>query len=103
MSDIKIPEGFKKTDVEITFSLNEFEIFKKHILRLLLRDYYVFYSSKKYSCFYTICFYCKPSQESSLTYRLGCYNQTMLDFNTKDSIVNSDHVVDENYIESCLI
>jgi hypothetical protein len=103
MSNSKIPTGFKKMDIEITMSQNEFDVFKKHILRLLLRDYYVLYSVKKYSSFYKVFFYCQPSVESSLTYRIGCYNQAMFQYYTQEDIIKSEHVVHENYIESCLI
>ena len=103
MSNNKIPTGFKKMDIEITMNPNEFDIFKKHILRLLLRDYHVFYSIKTYSSFCKVLFYCQPNVEASLTYRIGCYNQTMFEYYTKEDIIKSNHIVNENYIETYLI
>ena len=103
MNRNKIPTGFKKMDIEITYEPKQFEVFKNAILRLLLRDYHVFYSAKKYSSFYKVFFYCQPSVEASLTYRLGVYNQTMFNYHSNYEIITSDHVVGENYIEDYLL
>ena len=95
---MELPEGYEKMELELIMTPKELEIFKKHILRMLLRDFYIFYSVKQYDGYCKLYFYCNPMYEMSLTYRIGCYNQTMLNYYNEKEITKSDHVVSEDYI-----
>ena len=97
---MELPDDFKKMELEIMlFSDKQFNAFRKQILRLLLRDYYVFYSFKKYKGYYRLFFYCRPNDESALTYRIGVYNQTMFNYHKPSDIIKSDHIVSKDYVE----
>lgn len=96
-----IPNGFKEMGLVLTFNKKQVEIWEQQILRLIIRDYYLFYTKinkfKDDSDFIELRFFCRPKNESSITYHLGCYAQAMFGFYTKKQIIECDHTIPRNY------
>ncbi len=95
-----IPRGLKKSEFELTLhNKAEKNIFEKHILKMLLRDFVVMYSIEDYDSYFKVYFYCYPNAELQLIYTLGCYNQSMFGYYKKSSITESSHALSKNYLE----
>lgn len=97
-----IPDGFKKMDLILTFENKLVETIEMKIIHHLVRDYYIFYSKipkfdgKTWTEFH---FYCRPKDETSIAYRIGCYAQALVEFYTKKSFENAIHTVPEKFPE----
>lgn len=82
----EIPKGFKKMDLELTFTSDKIEHFEQTVLYFLVRDYYIFYTkNKKFGKdeFVELHFYCMPQYEGSISYRMGVYAQAAFQFHKK--------------------
>ena len=98
----KVPEGFIKMGIQLTFfqSSKVVEVFETKILKMLVRDFYIFYSKKVNGDWVELSFYCRPKDEGEISYRMGCYAQTNLDHYTKEQFVNPTHTVAPNFPQS---
>ena len=95
-----VPDRFKKMELTLTFTPDKIKVWEDHILRLLVRDFYIFYSKiDKFGKgeFIELVLWCRPMDEISITYRLGCYAQAMFEFYGKKHIVEADHTLPDNY------
>lgn len=99
----EIPKGFTKMGTVLTFENKLVKKIENKILYFLVRDYHILYSKvpkfdgKQWTEFH---FYCRPKDESSLTYRLGCYAQAILGFYDKKHFENPIHVVPAGFPQS---
>ncbi len=92
----KLPQGYKKMDLVLTFKTKLTKVVEMEILYFLIRDYYLFYSKvDKFDDgeFMEFHFYCRPSDEVFIAYRFGCYAQALLDFYPKEYFKNPIHTV----------
>ncbi len=93
-----LPAGFVKMKLCLFFSPKEVKVFEEHVLRMLVRDYHIYYSLNSYTdMLHELGFYCRPNDEISITYRLGCYCQCMLSFHTIEDIFKSDHILPQGF------
>lgn len=96
----EIPEGFKKIGLELTLNNDQVVKMETKVLYFLIRDFYIFYSKvpkfdgKKWTEFH---FYCRPQDEISITYRLGCYAQTIFNFYKQKRFENPIHSVPDDF------
>lgn len=107
-----VPTNFKKMDLILTYDLQQrAERIKvlaivNVILYYLVRDYHIFYSqvdkfgNGNYTEFH---FYCRPQDETSIAYRLGCYNQCLFQFYDKSYFKNPIHTVPGRFPDSICI
>jgi len=100
----EIPEGFVKMQQELTFKTEQIKIWEDNILYFLVRDFYIFYTkNKKFGKdeFVELHFYCRPKDESNITYRMGCYAQAAFNFFKKDHFTGKHriHSVPANFPE----
>lgn len=98
---LKVPDGFIKMELVLTFSPQQISVWEDHILRMLVRDFYIFYSViDKFGKgeFFEIHFFSRPKDESSITYRIGVLAQTMFNFHRPlQDVINADHRLPDNY------
>ena len=96
----RIPDGFKKMKLVLTFRTEHVEKIENMVLFFLIRDWYIFYSKKdkfgdgEYIEFH---FYCRPEDEVSITYALGCYLQAVLGLYSEKSFENPIHRVPDGF------
>lgn len=92
--------------LQLTFSKKELDVLEKRVLRMLIRDYYLYYSKlekfKPGSGYWELSFYCRPDQEGSITYALGCYSQALIGWHKKSELENSNHIVPRGF-PNCLL
>lgn len=103
----EIPEGFIKMELVLTFEQKHIKVWEEKILYFLVRDFYIFYSktnkfAPKYK-FVELNFYCRPQDESSITYRIGCYSEAALRHYKPDYFANPIHQVPNNFPDCILL
>lgn len=95
-----IPNGMAKMDLVLTVNNEHIDIWEQKIIRLLTRDYYIFYSKKpKFDgkIWTELHFYSRPQDETSIAYLLGHYAQVCFDTYTKEKLDVQTHQVYDNY------
>lgn len=95
-----IPKGFAKMDFVLTIKNEQIEIWEQKIIRLLTRDYYIFYSKKpKFDgkTWTELHFYSRPQDAISIAYLLGHYAQVCFDTYTKKKLHTQTHRVHDNF------
>lgn len=102
----KVPDGFIKMDLVITFTPKEIKVWEEHIFKMLVRDWYIFYAKvDKFGDgeFIELHFFCQPQYEASITYRIGILFQTLFERESKERIFDASHRVPDNYPNCILI
>lgn len=95
-----LPEGFKKMGLSLLLNASALKVFEQHTLRMILRDYYVFYTKeKKVAGLVGVHLYSRPNDEACIAYHIGIYNQTMLNFQTKKKIIYANHSISKDYLK----
>lgn len=94
------PVGFIKMGLSLLLNEKAVKVFEQHTLRMVLRDYYIFYTKeKKIAGLIRVHLYCRDKDEACVAYNIGIYNQTMLDFQTKKKIIYSGHSIPKDYLK----
>jgi len=96
----EIPDGFKKMDLVLTFKKELITIWENKILHMLVRDFYIFYTKvQKFDgkTFTELHFYCRPQDEVSIAYRIGCYAQTLFKFHKQHDFDYPGHSVPKGF------
>lgn len=89
-----------KMNLVLTVNNEQVESWEQKIIRLLTRDYYIFYSKKpkfdgkKWT---ELHFYSRPQDETSIAYLLGHYSQVVFDVYSKEKLEVQTHQVYDDY------
>ncbi len=97
---LNVPDGFIKMDWYLTFTPKQIVVWEQDILRMLVRDYYIFYAKvDKFNTgeFIELHFFCRPKDQSGIIYRLGILHQAMFGSESADKISNANHRVPDNF------
>lgn len=98
LQSLSLPRGMAKMSLVLTVSNKDVEVWEQKIIRLLTRDYYIFYSKRpKFDQWTELHFYSRPNDEASISYLLGHYAQVCFDTYTKEKLDNQTHQVYANY------
>ncbi len=102
---MQVPKGLKYMSLILTFEKSKADVFEKKVIGMLVRDYVIYFSKEIIlnGTGVTFRFYCRPEQEAIISYNMGVYAQTMLDFQTKNRIESSSHVLPDGFPYSILI
>lgn len=111
MNNNKIPTGFKKMELELTFTKKQIPLWENVILKTIIRDYYIYYSKKQKfpesekdnDLFWQLNFYCRPKDEIIITYHLGAYAQATFTWYSKKGLIKNSHVLPRNFPECILL
>lgn len=110
MKQIEIPAGFIKSEFYLNFlHWKNLELFEKHILRILIRDFELYYSKSKstptnmLTVIFKINFYCRKKDELNIIYYLGIYYNGLFNSQSKEEIINSNHCVEKDYLSKMLL
>lgn len=99
----RLPKQFKEMNLALHIPKKNLSIFENQVLRKLLMSYQIYY----YKAFwaikdtdgYIVYLFCRPEQEASIAYNLGIYCQTMFDYQSKETIQESKHILPEDFIK----
>jgi len=87
-----IPEGMVKIPWIKILHKDNLDIFVNQILKMMVRDYHLFYSLEIQSGDYLkVHLYCYPSQQFSVVYNIGVYWQVMFNNLTQTEIELAIH------------